>query len=180
MMNGNKARTRSAMFSYITRNVSTNKQAEIVKKIFQIYLQGMSLNKIKDYHESNNILTISGNSVWSKNGVKAMLTNEKYVGDVMYQKTYREYCISKKTKINRDELDRYLVTDNHPAIIDRETFRLVKRSSKRRSSANAITELGKYSGKYALSEILVCDICGSPYRRKTWTRNGDKKSIGDV
>lgn len=155
-------------------------EAEVVKKIFQMYLHGMSLNQIKDYLESNNILTISGNSVWSKNGIKAMLTNEKYVGDVMYQKTYREDCISKKTRINRGELDRYLVTDNHPAIIDRETFRLVKkelvkRSSKRRSSANAITELGKYSGKYALSEILVCDICGSPYRRKTWTRNGVKK-----
>lgn len=77
-------------------------------------------------------------------------------------------------------MDRYLVTDNHPAIIDRETFRMVKkemvkRSSKRRTSSNAVTELGKYSSKYALSELLFCDICGSPFRRKTWTRKGVKR-----
>lgn len=40
---------------------------------------------------------------------------------------------------------------------------------------NCITELGKYSGKYALSELLFCGVCGSPFRRKTWTRNGVKK-----
>lgn len=165
----------------VTKEISiVPNEAETVRKIFQMYLQGMSLDQIKKYLEDNHIRTVSGKPVWSKNGIKAMLTNEKYVGDVMYQKTFREDCISKKTKINRGEIDRYLVTDNHPAIIDRETFRLVKRelvkrSSKRRSSSNAITELGKYSGKYALSELLVCDVCGSPYRRKTWTRNGVKK-----
>lgn len=155
-------------------------EAEIVKKIFQMYLQGMSLDQIKKYLESNGVKTINGKTVWDKSGIKAMLTNEKYVGDVIYQKTYREDCISKKIKINRGELDRYLVTDNHPAIIDRETFRLVKRelvkrSSKRRTSSNAITELGKYSAKYALSELLYCDVCGSPFRRKTWSRKGVKK-----
>jgi len=155
-------------------------EAEIVKKIFQMYLQGLSLDQIKKYLVKNEIKTINGKSVWDKSGIRAILTNEKYVGDIIYQKTYREDCISKKTKINRGELDRYLVTDNHPAIIDRETFRLVKkelakRSSKRRSSSNAITELGKYSSKYALSELLYCDVCGSPFRRKTWTRKGKKK-----
>ena len=73
-----------------------------------------------------------------------------------------------------------MVSNNHPAIIDRETAWLAKnemskRSSKRRSSENCITELGKYSGKYALSELLFCGVCGSPFRRKTWTRNGVKK-----
>ena len=43
------------------------------------------------------------------------------------------------------------------------------------SGENCITELGKYSGKYALSELLFCGVCGSPFRRKTWTRNGVKK-----
>ena len=157
-----------------------SEEAETVKKIFQMYLQGRSLDQIKRYLEENNILTVRGNSVWDKGVIKSMLTNEKYVGDVMFQKTYREDCISKRTKINRGEMDRYLVTDNHPAIIDRETFRMakkemVKRSSKRRTSSKAITELGKYSGKYAHSELLFCDVCGSPFRRKTWTRKGVKK-----
>lgn len=156
-------------------------EAAIVKMIFQMYLQGKSLDQIKAYLENNEIKTVNGNSLWNKNAIKAMLTNEKYVGDVLYQKTYRENPITKKTKINRGELDRYLVSNSHPAIIDRETFYLVKkemvrRSSKRRSSDRAITELGKYSGKYALSELLSCDVCGSPFRRKTWSRKGVKKA----
>ncbi len=155
-------------------------EAEVVKMIFQMYLQGKSLGQIKAYLESNEIKTINGKSVWDKSTVKGILINEKYVGDVIFQKTYREDCISKKSKINRGEVDRYLIMDNHPAIIDRETFNLVRkemvrRSSKRRSSDRAITELGKYSGKYALSELLICDICGGPFRRKTWSRKGIKK-----
>lgn len=156
-------------------------EAEIVKKIFQMYLQGMSMDQIKNYLETNGFRTINGKSTWDKKTIKGILTNEKYVGDIIYQKTYREDCISKKTKINRGEIDRYLVTDNHPAIIDRETFRLVKRelvrrSSKRRSSSNAITELGKYSAKYALSELLYCDVCGSPYRRKASIKKGARRA----
>ena len=155
------------------------KEAEIVKIIFQMYLQGKSLNQIKNYLETNDIKTINGKSVWDKSTIKGTLTNEKYVGDIIYQKTYREDCISKNTRINRGELDRYLVMDNHPAIIDREIFNLVKkemvrRSSKRRFSDRTITELGKYSGKYALSELLFCDICGRPFRRKSWLRKGGK------
>ena len=165
----------------VTREIQiVPEEAETVKKIFRMYLQGMSLDQIKAYLENNNILTVTGNTVWDKGVIRSMLTNEKYVGDVMFQKTYREDCISKKVRINRGEMDRYLVTDNHPAIIDRDTFRLVKRelvrrSSKQRVSEKAITELGKYSAKYALSELLICDICGSPFRRKTWTRKGVKK-----
>lgn len=156
-------------------------EAEIVKKIFQMYLQGMSMDQIKNHLEASGFKTINGKTTWDKKTIKGILTNEKYVGDIIYQKTYREDCISKKTKINRGELDRYLVTDNHPAIIDRETFRLVKRelvrrSSKRRSSSNAITELGKYSAKYALSELLYCDVCGSPYRRKASIKKGVRRA----
>ena len=99
---------------------------------------------------------------------------------ILYQKTFRTDCISKHTKINRGERTKYLVSNNHPAIIDRETFKavqseMVRRSSKRKTSDFAITNLGKYSGKYALSELLVCGECGSLYKRKTWTKEGEKR-----
>ena len=74
------------------------------------------------YFEENDIGTVQENLKWDKRGIRSMLTNEKYVGDIMFQKRFRTDCISKKTKINRGELDSYLVTDNHPAIIYRETF----------------------------------------------------------
>ena len=77
---------------------------------------------------------------------------------------------------------KYLITNNHPAIISKETFKLVqaeiaRRSSKRKTSDLSITEQGKYSGKFALTEILVCGECGSPYRRKTWVIKGEKKRV---
>ena len=106
-----------------------------------------------------------------------MLSNEKYVGDVLYQKTYCVDCISKKVKVNRGEVTRYLISNNHAPIIDRDTFNLVQAELSRRNSKNkkmdsAITEQGKYSGKFALSELLICGSCGSYYRRRAKVANG--------
>ena len=99
------------------------------------------------------------------------------MGDVLYQKTYCVDCISKKVKVNRGEVTRYLISNNHAPIIDRDTFNLVQAELSRRNSKNkkmdsAITEQGKYSGKFALSELLICGSCGSYYRRRAKVANG--------
>ena len=157
-------------------------EAEIVKKIFNMYLDGASVLQLKNFLESNHIKTLRGKDEWSTDTIKNMLRNEKYAGDVIYQKTFRTDPISKRTVINRGQKEKYLVSNNHPAIIDRDTFTLVqaeitRRSAKRKTSDKATSELGKYSGKYALSEILVCGNCGSPYKRKTWTKPGSEVRI---
>lgn len=155
-------------------------EAEVIRKIFNMYLDGNSTNQIKEYLESNRILTKTGKSEWDKKIIRDILQNEKYAGDLLMQKTYRTDCISKKTKKNNGELPKYLVSNNHPAIIDRNTFKLVqlersRRSSKRKNSDKTVTELGKYSGKYALSELLICGECGSVYRRRISNCRGEKK-----
>lgn len=127
-------------------------------------------------------MTKKGKSVWSKGNIYSILTNERYCGDVIYQKTYVENCITKKVKRNRGELTKYLVTNNHPAIIDRETFKMAqteiaRRGSMRKVSDKTITEQGKYSGKFALTNLLICGECGSPYRRRTWVRNGVNRKV---
>ena len=76
----------------------------------------------------------------------------------------------------------YLVTDCHPAIIDRDTFNLVqqelaRRNSKRKVSSKTTTEQGKYSSKYALTELLICGECGTPFRRCTWNVHGKKQIV---
>lgn len=157
-------------------------EAKVVRSIFSMYLNGSSLDQIKSYLENNGILTKTGKSVWGKTIIQGMLTNERYTGDMLLQKTYTENCITKKVKKNRGEMAKYLITNNHPASIDRETFKAVqkeiaRRSSKRKISDKTITEQGKYSGKYALTELLVCGECGSPYRRKTWVRNGVNRKV---
>lgn len=74
----------------------------------------------------NGVLTKQGKTEWSRDVIHSMLQNEKYVGDVIYQKTYRTDPISKHVVINRGQKDKYLISNNHPAIIDRDTFMRVQ------------------------------------------------------
>ena len=154
-------------------------QAEIVHRIFSRYLMGDSVSKICHDLEADGIKTVRGKDKWSASVVQGMLQNEKYVGDALLQKTYIADLFTHQSRKNMGELPKYYVHDCHPAIIDRATFQkvqeeLARRSSKKKTSSKAKTELGKYSGKYALSELLICGECGSPYRRTTYMPKGEK------
>ena len=84
---------------------------------------------------------------------------------------------------NNGERPQYYVENNHEAIVPREWFQRVQEEMTRRASKRKVmqrhgkTEQGKYSGKYALSELLVCGECGTPYKRCTWARNGKKRVV---
>lgn len=158
-------------------------QAVIIRRIFAEYLAGKSLLDIAKGLTADEIPTARGKTNWSSARVQSILTNEKYKGDALLQKTYIVDCISKKSKKNNGELPMYYVENNHPAIIERAIFDRVQEEISRRNSKKKVkqvgtkTELGKYSGKYALSEILYCGNCGTPYRRCTWSKNGKKKIV---
>ena len=158
-------------------------EAEIIRRIYRRYLAGRSLGQIKLELEQNNVPTAQKVERWSSAVIHNILTNEKYMGDALLQKTYITDCITKKVKKNMGERPMYYVENNHPAIISRETFDQVQKEMTRRSSKRKVlqksgkTELGKYSGKYALTELLVCGECGSPYKRVTWARNGKKRIV---
>lgn len=158
-------------------------EAIYIRKIYDMYLQGSSIVQIRNYLQAERVLTKKGDMNWSQNVIKSILTNERYCGDMLMQKTFIENPINKKSRKNRGELPKYLITNNHPAIVERSVFQAVqaemaRRTNKRRVSEKGITEFGKYSGKYALSELLVCGECGSAYRRKTWKkRNGEKEGV---
>lgn len=149
-----------------------------------------TLKEIGEYLQQNGIETTrktlqtdKGKNNWTTKGVLSILTNEKYKGDALLQKTYIVDCISKKSKKNTGELPMYYVENNHPAIIERAVFDRVQEEVSRRNSKRKVkdvgtkTELGKYSGKYALTELLFCGNCGTPYRRTTWSKNGRKKIV---
>ena len=129
------------------------------------------------------VATAKGVKAWSHQIVHNILTNEKYAGDALLQKTFTTDCISKKVKKNTGELPQYYIKDNHTAIIPRDIYQRVQEEMARRTSRRKIlqksgkTEQGKYSAKYALSERLVCGECGSPYKRCTWARNGVKRIV---
>lgn len=158
-------------------------EADTIKRIYAEYLAGASLLEIAKSLMADGILTAKGKTKWTAKGILSILTNEKYKGDALLQKTYIADCISKRSKVNNGELPMYYVENNHPAIIERAVFDRVQEEVSRRNSKRKVkevgtkTELGKYSGKYALTDLLFCGNCGTPYRRTTWSKNGKKKVV---
>lgn len=157
-------------------------EAETIKLIYKLFLDGYSMTNIKKTLESKGILTAKGKKIWNESLISSILKNEKYVGDALLQKTFTVDCITHKIVKNHGERPMYLVTDHHAPIIDRDTYNrvqqeLARRSSKRKISDKTVTEQGKYSSKYALSELLICGHCGTPYRRTTWSARGKKQIV---
>ena len=163
--------------------VIDEEQADIVKFIYDRFLAGDSFKTIANRLEELKILSPAGKTKWSCTTIQSILSNEKYKGDVIINKTYIVDCISKEVKINNGEREKYYVENNHPAIIDAGMFGRVQEELARRASKPKVkqvgtkTEQGRYSSKYALTELLVCGECKTPYRRCTWTINGQKKIV---
>lgn len=157
-------------------------EAAVVRRIFARYLMGQSIHQICKDLTADGVKTARGKDTWHDSVVQGMLQNEKYIGDALLQKTYMADLFTHEQRKNMGELPKYYVHECHPAIIDRDTFQrvqeeLARRSSLRKTSSKAKTELGKYCGKYVLSELLVCGECGSPYRRVVWSRPEEKRIV---
>ena len=158
-------------------------EAEVVKRIYRRYLDGCSLAQIKRELEADGVPTSSGIQGWTYQVIRNILTNERYIGDALLQKTYTTDCISKTVKKNQGDRPMVYVERNHPAIVSKAMFYQVREEMARRASKRKVmqktgkTEQGKYSAKYALSELLVCGECGTPYKRCTWARNGKKRIV---
>ena len=158
-------------------------EAEVVKRIYRRYLDGCSLAQIKRELEADGVPTASGIQGWTYQVIRNILTNERYIGDALLQKTYTTDCISKTVKKNQGDRPMVYVERNHPAIVSKAMFYQVREEMARRASKRKVmqktgkTEQGKYSAKYALSELLVCGECGTPYKRCTWARNGKKRIV---
>lgn len=158
-------------------------EAEIVRLIFRLYLEGYSAKRISRYLEENGIKTATGQDKWHDSVIFKMLRNEKYMGDALLQKTYTVDFMTKKKVINKGIVPQYYVEDDHEAIIPKELFYRVQEELARRSAINkaAVTrkkdQKSKFSSEYALTGILLCGECGQEYRRVTWARNGKKKIV---
>ena len=159
-------------------------QAEVVRKIYDLFLSGTPVRGIQEYLNANSVPNINGEPKWARSAIDSILTNEKYCGDVLLQKTYIDDCINKKVKKNTGQLPMYLVQNHHEGIISRETFdaaqaELARRSAgKSPSKKNAPTGRSRYSSKYALSDRLYCGECGTRYQRCTWrNRDGSKRVV---
>lgn len=157
-------------------------EAEVVRRIFDMYLSGKSTDEIANIMRSENITFPEKKLIFSKSAIIRMLKNEKYCGDCILQKTITLDPISKKRKANEGEAPMWLVENSHPAIISRDVFNRVQEETSRRnakapaSQKNALTASGKHS-RYALTDVLMCGECGSRFRRVTWTARGNKRIV---
>lgn len=153
--------------------VIVQEQAEVVRKTFDLYLHGLTLGQIKAYLEAQGIKTVTGKEIWDTKTIHRMLTNEKYKGDTMLQKTFTEDFMTGKKSKNIGQRNKYYVKDSHPAIVSAEVFdkvqdEMVKRSRiVSREDGTIETSGSKYNGKYLLGNLLICDDCGASYRRRT-------------
>ena len=192
-------------YGYTMRNgrtVISTEEAEIIQEIFKAYLDGASLKAIAEELTGRQIPYTQRTTTWDKARIariidnakyigteeydpiidEDMLSNERYCGDAILQKSVTIDCIEKKRKKNTGEAPMYYVQNNHPAIIDRVTFNKVQEELARRktktpgSAKSSITSTGKYS-RYALTDVLICGNCGTRYRRVTWSRNGVKRIV---
>lgn len=160
-------------------------EADLVRRIFRLFLEGNSSYKIKRILEADGILTVTGKTVWQATVIDKMLSNEKYMGDALMQKTYTVDFLTKKKVINKSIVPQYYIEDNHEAIIPKELYHRVQEEKARRGAiyrpaskkADAPSIKGKYSAKYVLSDIMVCAECGQPYRRQVWSKYGVKKAV---
>ncbi|MSS11820.1 MULTISPECIES: recombinase family protein [Clostridia] len=160
-------------------------EADLVRRIFRLFLEGNSSYKIKRILEADGILTVTGKTVWQATVIDKMLSNEKYMGDALMQKTYTVDFLTKKKVINKSIVPQYYIEDNHEAIIPKELYQRVQEEKARRGAiyrpaskkVDAPSIKGKYSAKYVLSDIMVCAECGQPYRRQVWSKYGMKKAV---
>ncbi len=148
-------------------------QAEVVRKIFDLYLQGLSFRQIKSYLESQEIKTITEKEIWDTKTIQRMLKNEKYKGDTMLQKTFTEDFMTGKKSKNIGQRSRYYIKDSHLAIVTSDIFDKVQEEMAKRArlvvkdDGTVESSGSKYNGKYLLSNLLVCGDCGASFRRRT-------------
>ena len=143
--------------------VINEKEAEVVRVIYRLFLEGKTAAGICKHLMEQGIPTPAGKTKWSQSTVMSILQNEKYKGDALLQKKFTVDFLTKKQKVNEGEVPQYYVEGSHPAIISAMDFDRAQAEISRRHS------LGRsYSGSSIFSSKLICGECGGFYGKKVW------------
>lgn len=137
-------------------------EAEVVRTIFQMYLDGAGTRIIAQHLNNNGILARRGH-IWHEHTVYRVLTNYSYTGNLILQQTYSEDHISKRRRPNEGQYPKYHVENAHEPIIDLATFQAVQAEIKVR--AEKWVRCTEYV-RYPFTSMIVCEKCGKRYRRR--------------
>ena len=138
-------------------------QAELVRRIYREYMNGRTSCTIAKVLTDEGIPTPGGKSRWQASTVESILTNEKYKGSAILQKTFTVDFLSKKMKVNEGEVPQYVVEHSHDAIIDPQEWDAVQTEFARRKRYGR-----QYSGNSVFATKIVCGDCGGFYGAKVW------------
>lgn len=157
--------------------VINEKQAKIVRRIYTEFLDGKGANRIARDLEFGGVANWNGKAKWYEGSIRKMLTNEKYKGDALLQKTYTVDFLSKKRAYNNGQVPQYYVEDSHPAIIDKEMWEAVQLEMERRR--NFALQYGIQKLEYATTSNpfagrVICGSCGQIFGRKVWNSTDDR------
>jgi DNA invertase Pin-like site-specific DNA recombinase len=143
--------------------IVNEEQAVTVRRIYKMFLEGQTPFLIAKQLTADGILSPGGKEKWSCSSVKSILSNEKYKGDALLQKSYTIDFLTKRKKPNEGEIPQYYVEGSHQGIISAEVFELVQIEIERRKTGkNRHSGIGIYSSK------IKCGCCGSWYGSKIW------------
>ena len=171
------AKFRAMDFMEVTKDARTIKELGI-----DLMLRTMNhisvLGFIKEL-EKRKISSPTGKEKWCKRTIDVMLSNEKYIGDALLQKTYMVYFLTKKRVQNNGIVPQYYVENSHEPIITRDLYMQVQEEMARRANLHSGEKRKNrvYSSKYALSSIVYCPKCGEIYRRIAWNNRGKHYTV---
>ena len=153
--------------------VINEKEAALVRRIYEMFLQGKTPYTIAKQLTEEGIKTPCGKEKWSKLVIRNILTNEKYKGDALLQKGFTVDFLTKKKKLNHGEIPQYYVEGNHEPIISAEIFDMVQEEFYRRKPPNQRHDTVElFSGK------IICGNCGELFHPKIrYSTNNFRKVI---
>lgn len=150
--------------------VPVPEEAEIVKRIYQNFLDGKSRLETEKEFAAEGITTANG-CRWVDSNIKVVLTNITYTGNLLLQKEFIEDPITKRRKKNRGEMPQYFVENTHEPIIDMETFQYVQDEIARRKELGALAN--KSLNTTCFTGKIKCPYCGVSYMHNKRTDRGN-------
>jgi len=147
-------------------------EAETVRRIYKLFLCGKTPYGIKTILESEGIPSPAGKKNWQAATITSILTNEKYKGDALLQKTFCTDFLTKKMKVNEGEVPQYYVENSHPAIVTAEMFDMVQGEMERRRHAGH-----RHHGTSYFAGRIFCGCCGGMYGSKIWHSNDKYRRV---
>ncbi|MBP2656265.1 MAG: Resolvase protein, partial [Firmicutes bacterium] len=157
--------------------IINEKQAKIVRRIYREFLDGKGANRIAKDLELAGVPNWHGKPKWYEGSIRKMLTNEKYKGEALLQKTYTVNFLTKQRANNTGQVPQYLVEESHPAIIDKDIWESVQLEMERRKAyalEHGIQKLEYATIGNPFAGRVICGDCGHIFGRKVWNSTDDR------